>query len=1715
MRIDIVLRITLFAALLIAPGLAAAAERLIDLAPVANMGFRDEIADDGVGGWTDQGGNDFRAMPTGRHSLCGIDFQIIDPAKNKGKSCLVLRGRERPKFPLASRAQIGAKAAAVAFLHAAAWAGDARKPLAHYVVRYADGKEIAIPIRAGQEVQNWWSAAETEDLKVAVQTSNLARRDVFLHAWSWRNPRPDTTIASIDFRSANTGGVPIIVAATLLDKIAPLTSERWRRGPDMTGVAWMEGEAFTSANVPNSQADWNSELFSGGVMMGHSMATEVKPLETEARKVFDEGAFKLAYDFDADKNAAYTLWARTGPAQVYAPFRWRVDGGEWGRIAHQDAFLDQYEITFFQTLGWVRLGVADLTAGKHTLHVEVPRPGKDDLDAMVGEMEDDELLGPKVADRNTSRRTTPKKVQRWMMQFDCFVAARVPFHSNGALKPGEEINRFPWDERARQAFRDFTSEKIAADGRDVFELDGAWQMARDQEPLPSPHLADKARLRGPITTAPDPATLAWMGVTVPHTKDRPELGLLHRRWYRQFVSLPHDLKGKRVSLHFSEANYTASIFVNGRLCGTHVGGYVPFAVDITDALKPGERNEVLVGIKGLYFYMRDFNPWMPSSRLRAKRSFLAPGLPGWHKDNRTGLPGSVWIETHGQVSGRDIFVQSKYAERRLEVSLAIDNRSAADFSGRVRMVVVEPTDGAVVAAFGEQALTLAADGSTEISVRGAADGLTPWWPGKPKLYVIRVEIVDGAGKVVDVCEDRFGFREVGLEKHYFTVNGKRYNFRNVISGGGETLAATMAEFRASNGNHLRLPHSGYTKFFAKDAQRATLRYMDEQGVPVRFCSQINGMFITVAIGDPEFWRYSTEHLRQMIRAYRNHPSIMVWVAENELDLISNMANREAPKRRQWEMMAAARELDPSRPMMADGAGDLLGQSEICNWHYPEVGPIVDPNNLRAVAERQRGGVGLAQYPDNAFTLARVDRSEAIRPWDRRRPLWVGETYFYSGKVSQQSWIGGDQAMAGRFAANRASVRFVNMLGRGYRWVEAAGFNLFVHTRKLPGERIKNTLAPVAVFAREYNRNFYAGKPIRRRVRIFNDTLDGSPINFERQLQIDGKTVHSEASAHQVREGFHEELIVELPTPAAAARTAAKLVFRLSRGGQTVFEEDGPIWLHPPIARLKAKADATVWTLDPSGVVTRQLTAWGLRCRPVRRLGDVRDKTGLVVVGPGAGMGGLGRLAAFVKDGGRALILEQERPVAANVLPLPLKSVGATGAFAFPRGAHPALKGIGERDLCCWANGHVSFKGAYRRSVEWPVIVEASSREGMDLAPVVELPWGKGHYLLSQMQIERNLGQDPIADRLLANFVSYLLEPPSKPARLAALPSRAGGEDVLLARGKVAYSKLGRGLDLSMSLEAAFAEQDVVTMAGTADNIRAVNGALAALRELTGRGGWIVVLHLEKGAAKELSRLVGERLIVRPVGQERLVVTRPDDPLMVGIGNADLYQDLQLTKEQLLEAKFLHGDAPLATGVFSGALIYDDVCGLTRQRALANGLTSEDHWKYISYRGDGPLRLDWREPFKIEKVVVRENRHYKRMTQMSLILGNDRARPLARPVPRRKQPIVFEFEPRAISSITLTPTEFEVVKPGPMGWDTVEIYRQLSPSFRRKVIPLTRPAGIVKFPMGKGGILLNMTRLRHPGSNRLFLQQLHNLGVPRGPASKAGGGGEEDEMLLDF
>ena len=129
----------------------------IPLGAAANMGLCDDTADDGRGGWTDQGPKqDLSCMQPGDVAFSGIRFKVADPEQNGGRSCVV-RSNHRT-FPAAGAVELeGAEPHRYLYLlHAAAWVPQGGEPVGVIAVTYKDGARQEIPVRAGVDCGNWW-----------------------------------------------------------------------------------------------------------------------------------------------------------------------------------------------------------------------------------------------------------------------------------------------------------------------------------------------------------------------------------------------------------------------------------------------------------------------------------------------------------------------------------------------------------------------------------------------------------------------------------------------------------------------------------------------------------------------------------------------------------------------------------------------------------------------------------------------------------------------------------------------------------------------------------------------------------------------------------------------------------------------------------------------------------------------------------------------------------------------------------------------------------------------------------------------------------------------------------------------------------------------------------------------------------------------------------------------------------------------------------------------------------------------------------------------------------------------------------------------------------------------------------------------------------------------------------------------------------------------
>ncbi len=192
----------------------------VDLRGACNMAFKDEVEGDRKGGWTDQGpGNDLSMMPLGKQKLAGLNFDVIDPASNGGRSCIVLRGQERPYFPESVSVPAGATADKYLYLlNAVAWEPPLGTRVGEVVVRYAGGKTETLPVVSGTDTANFWMPRPINNAAIAWRNENESA-GIGLYVTRFRlSGKP---VESLTFRSAG-AAVWMIVGATLSnDEITP------------------------------------------------------------------------------------------------------------------------------------------------------------------------------------------------------------------------------------------------------------------------------------------------------------------------------------------------------------------------------------------------------------------------------------------------------------------------------------------------------------------------------------------------------------------------------------------------------------------------------------------------------------------------------------------------------------------------------------------------------------------------------------------------------------------------------------------------------------------------------------------------------------------------------------------------------------------------------------------------------------------------------------------------------------------------------------------------------------------------------------------------------------------------------------------------------------------------------------------------------------------------------------------------------------------------------------------------------------------------------------------------------------------------------------------------------------------------------------------------------------------------------------------------------
>jgi beta-galactosidase len=181
---------------------------------------------DGAPGLFDQGPQEgLDDLPVGRQTFHGVPFDIIDPAGNDGKSCVVLHTNGNGRFQRGDRPEevvipVHRKLKRLVFLVTSAWTDSDDKPAAEFIITFAGGQCLfereAVPLKGNVNLGNWWI---TEGLLPGAKlawSSKVARQPCPIGVWmfEWTNRQPQAEIAEIRFRTGHTRTIPALIAIT-------------------------------------------------------------------------------------------------------------------------------------------------------------------------------------------------------------------------------------------------------------------------------------------------------------------------------------------------------------------------------------------------------------------------------------------------------------------------------------------------------------------------------------------------------------------------------------------------------------------------------------------------------------------------------------------------------------------------------------------------------------------------------------------------------------------------------------------------------------------------------------------------------------------------------------------------------------------------------------------------------------------------------------------------------------------------------------------------------------------------------------------------------------------------------------------------------------------------------------------------------------------------------------------------------------------------------------------------------------------------------------------------------------------------------------------------------------------------------------------------------------------------------------------------------------
>ncbi len=818
-------------------------------------------------------------------------------------------------------------------------------------------------------------------------------------------------------------------------------------------------------------------------------------------------------------------------------------------------------------------------------------------------------------------------------------------------------------------------------------------------------------------------------------------------WIKRTFTLGPEADGKRIFLHFGAVLGHSHFWINSQPAGENLDPTMPVDLDITDLVRIGWPNEILVRVADLP-RTEDNRPLYPNAGFMVKYG--------------AGIWQDVYLEIKEPVYLKDFTYTTSFRTRKVMFGVEIANTLIRATECTVKVTV----HGSSLRL--QKNIQIPKSNSGTIGFETDTADLDFWSAKNPRLYSLVIEIEDLSGRTLDRFEKKIGFKEIWIDGPNFYVNGKITHFYgdwghrvHPYQQRPEYLRCWYRMLKDLGMNYIRM-HTG-------PHDPIVYEIANEMGIYICGETALHGSHGDLATGRPEFWKNAFDHIRRFVQRDRNEVSLVLWSAGNEMRWNGpvHLTLQEHPK-----VKELIHRLDPTRPVYFEGDSSLWDESkqeiisrhygleiagegwwdksrplhigEMGKWHYGQ-----PPENVMLGGNKAYESLWDAHYAiglEAALIIerARINDVASLFPWN----LTCLDNLPVPDKEVTLSWdsLDGPHPKPPKVIANSCEFNFWDKTAPIYH--KGSSFDL-----------LKEAFKPETVFIHERQSEYFAGNPIRRKVTIVNDTENQG--DYEMICRFNGK---DDIRKMTVLPGgrYHAEYTFSIDQPANPT-----FIVVLKHDGKVIAEKSQALQIKTKLTTDGNRGPVSVkvfgdGSLDP---FFQQAGIKPVRINSLENLSPtdllIIEKDSVVEEKPF-----VDALVKFIDEGGRVLLMEQVVSI--------LKDMGLKKLNLIQ--VHSQTARLGDVNLSWWGerailgSGGTDFVAAmgYDKPLtgDFCSWVDAGTGDfgngGLRQSALLEFRWGKGVIIANTLELTTFHDKVPAAAEVLHRVLAYLAQYQPKP-----------------------------------------------------------------------------------------------------------------------------------------------------------------------------------------------------------------------------------------------------------------------------------------------------------------------------------------------------------------